>query len=62
MSRCIMEKMFDGVAEEDVTTMIQTIIKIEKNLRGCEDEEEKNDDSVDMYCDGASVFDCNVLS
>ncbi len=33
MSRCIMEKMFDGVPEEDIATTIQTIIKIEKNLR-----------------------------
>lgn len=36
MSRCIMEKMFDGVPEEDIATTIQTIIKIEKNLRGYE--------------------------
>lgn len=36
MSRGIMEKMFNGVPEEDIATTIQTIIKIEKNLRGYE--------------------------
>lgn len=36
MSRSIMEKMFDGVTEKEVATTIQTIIKIEKNLRGYE--------------------------
>ena len=36
MSKCIMEKMFDGVTEKEVATTIQTIIKIEKNLRGYE--------------------------
>jgi DNA-binding MarR family transcriptional regulator len=34
MSKSIMEKMFDGVTEKEVATTIQTIIKIEKNLRG----------------------------
>jgi DNA-binding MarR family transcriptional regulator len=33
MSKSIMEKMFDEVTEKEVTTTIQTIIKIEKNLR-----------------------------
>ena len=36
MSKSIMEKMFDGVTEKEVATTIQTIIKIEKNLRGYE--------------------------
>lgn len=36
-SKSIMEKMFNGVPEEDITTTIQTIIKIEKNLRGFEE-------------------------
>lgn len=36
MSKNIMEKMFDGVTEKEVATTIQTIIKIEKNLRGYE--------------------------
>lgn len=36
MSKIIMEKMFDGVTEKEVATTIQTIIKIEKNLRGYE--------------------------
>ena len=36
MNKSIMEKMFDGVTEKEVTTTIQTIIKIEKNLRGYE--------------------------
>ena len=34
MSRGIMEKMFDGIPEEDIAATIQTIIRIEKNLRG----------------------------
>lgn len=33
MSKSIMEKMFDGVTEKEVATTIQTIIKIENNLR-----------------------------
>ena len=33
MSRCIIEKMFDGIPEEDIAATKQTIIKIEKNLR-----------------------------
>ncbi len=36
MSRCIMEKMFDGIPEKDIAATIQTIIRIEKNLRGYE--------------------------
>ena len=36
MSKSSMEKMFDGVTEKEVATTIQTIIKIEKNLRGYE--------------------------
>ncbi len=36
MSRSIMEKMFDGIPEEDVATTIRTVIRIEKNLRSCE--------------------------
>ena len=36
MSRCIMEKMFDGIPEKDFAATIQTIIRIEKNLRGYE--------------------------
>ncbi|MCR4930114.1 MAG: hypothetical protein K5988_08990 [Lachnospiraceae bacterium] len=36
LSSCIMEKMFDGVPEEDIATTIRTIIKIEKNLRNYE--------------------------
>ena len=36
MSKSIMENMFDGVTEKEVATTIQTIIKIEKNLRGYE--------------------------
>lgn len=34
MSKSIMEKMFDGITEEDIATTIKTIIRIEKNLRG----------------------------
>jgi hypothetical protein len=34
MSKSIMEKMFDGITEEDITATIKTIIRIEKNLRG----------------------------
>lgn len=36
MSKSIMEIMFDGVTEKEVATTIQTIIKIEKNLRDYE--------------------------
>ena len=36
LSSCIMEKMFDGVPEEDIATTIRTITKIEKNLRNYE--------------------------
>lgn len=34
MSKSIMEKMFDGITEEDIETTIKTIIRIEKNLSG----------------------------
>ena len=34
MSKSIMEKMFDGITEEDIAATIKTIIRIEKNLRG----------------------------
>ena len=34
MSKSIMEKMFDGITEEDIAAAIKTIIRIEKNLRG----------------------------
>ena len=37
ISRSIMEKMFDGVTQEEIATTIQTIIKIEKNLRRFEE-------------------------
>lgn len=37
MSRSIMEKMFDGITEEDIAATIKTIITIEKNLRGLEE-------------------------
>ena len=33
MSISIMEKMFEGILDEDIQTTIQTIVKIEKNLR-----------------------------
>ena len=36
MSRSIMGKMFDGIAEEDIAATINTIIRIEKNLRSFE--------------------------
>ncbi|MBQ6230340.1 MAG: MarR family transcriptional regulator [Eubacterium sp.] len=39
MSRGIMEKMFGGIAESDIETTIQTIIRIEKNLRSFADNE-----------------------
>ena len=34
MSAAIMGKMFDSIPEQDILTTIQTIIKMEKNLRG----------------------------
>ena len=34
MSKSIMEKMFDGITEEDIAATIKTIIRIEKNLSG----------------------------
>ena len=34
MSKSIMEKMFDGITEEDIAATIKTIIRIEKNLKG----------------------------
>ena len=34
MSKSIMEKMFDGITEEDIAATIKTIIGIENNLRG----------------------------
>ena len=34
MSIIVMEKMFEGIPEKDKVTTIQTITKIEKNLRG----------------------------
>ena len=34
MSKSIIEKMFDGITEEDIAATIKTIIRIEKNLRG----------------------------
>ena len=37
MSKSIMEKMFDGITEEDIATTIKTIIRIEKNLRGSDE-------------------------
>ena len=37
MSIGIMEKMFDGIKEKDIATTIQTIVRIEKNLRGFEE-------------------------
>ena len=33
MSRWLMEKMFEGVSEEDIAATIRTIVRIEKNLR-----------------------------
>ena len=33
MSSPIMERMFDGIAEDDIKTTIQTITRIEKNLK-----------------------------
>ena len=32
MSRSVMEKMFDGITEEDIAVTVRTIIGIEKNL------------------------------
>jgi hypothetical protein len=29
-----MEKMFDGISDDDLSATIRTIVKIEKNLRG----------------------------
>jgi len=37
MSKSIMEKMFDGITEEDIAATIKTIIRIEKNLRGLDE-------------------------
>ena len=37
MSIAIMERMFSDISKEDITTTIQTIVKIEKNLRGLEE-------------------------
>jgi DNA-binding MarR family transcriptional regulator len=34
MSKSIMEKMFDGISDDDLSATIRTIVKIEKNLRG----------------------------
>ncbi len=34
MSKSIMEKMFDGITEEEIATTIKTIIRIEKKLSG----------------------------
>ena len=34
MSQGVMMKMFEGIPEKDINTTIQTIIAIEKNLRG----------------------------
>ena len=34
MSAVIMEKMFDSIPEQDIVTTIQTMIKMEKNMRG----------------------------
>ena len=34
MSISIMAKMFEGIPEKDITTTIQTIVRIEKNLQG----------------------------
>ena len=34
MSIIVMEKMFEGIPEKDIITTIQTITKIENNLRG----------------------------
>lgn len=36
MSKSIMEKMFDGISDDDLSATIRTIVKIEKNLRGFE--------------------------
>ena len=33
MSKSIMEKMFDGISDDDLSATIRTIVKIEKNLR-----------------------------
>ncbi len=38
-SRDIMIKMFDGIPERDIKKTIQTIIKIEKNMKGLSDNE-----------------------
>ena len=37
MSRIIMERMFDGIAEDDIQAAIKTIIRIEKNLKNLEE-------------------------
>jgi len=39
MSTAIMGKMFNSISEQDILTAIQTIIKMEKNLRGAVDNE-----------------------
>ena len=39
MSTVIMGKMFNSISEQDILTAIQTIIKMEKNLRGAVDNE-----------------------
>lgn len=39
VSRDIMIKMFDGIPERDIKKTIQTIIKIEKNMKGLSDNE-----------------------
>ena len=37
MSIAIMERMFSDISDEDIRTTIQTIVKIEKNIRGIEE-------------------------
>lgn len=34
MSKGVMSKMFEGIPEKNIKTTIQTIIAMEKNLRG----------------------------
>ena len=36
MSIAVMDKMFSGISKEDISATIQTIVRIEKNLRGLE--------------------------
>ncbi|MBP3238119.1 MAG: MarR family transcriptional regulator [Lachnospiraceae bacterium] len=36
-SKSIVEKMFDGITEDDIAVTIKTIIGIEKNLRGLDE-------------------------